>query len=365
MTWYDYGAIPPISDIGTVTCSFNSQGDWAHTIATLTLFNGKLFMSYGDYSCNVPTDSDPAYLVAWDIATGSVVNYGQLNSNSFHDMQVVNGELAITYTDPAIGSYPCVAFMDTSGTITVVDGGIRAWHIYGATYFGGKRYVSGAWLDPVTSGNPNAHAVWRDDGGSIGWMRWDNGNPTFEPNSYLGTQRSTSAAYRVFGLFVLGSTLYASFGGGTLNTAVLKTTTGDLGSWTSTGSGPSRMKRPMVIGSEAFYGAGDPGLAASILAKHNGTSQTTIVSGASVWDHTVGTDGNLYYLDTSMNIKNVSGTNQETAPTNSRSIAYVDGVWYAGTKDSHLWATTPAPKIVVDGSGSFVVDGSGNYVSYT
>jgi hypothetical protein len=65
-----------------------------------------------------------------------------------------------------------------------------------------------------------------------------------------------------------------------------------------------------------------------------------------------------------MNIKNEAGATVETAPANSRSIAYVNGVWYAGTKDTHLHATTPVPKNVVASSGNYVVDSTGNYVTY-
>jgi len=346
MTWYDYGSIDLIDDVSTAT---------GKTISTLTLFNGKLFMGYGDYGANQPPN---CHLLGWDIATGVVVDYGSLNTVAVLDMNVVNGQLAVPYTDASVGSYPNAAFLDTSGNLSVVGNDLLAWHVYGSASFGGKRYISGAWADPNPPNN-NAYGIWRDDGPGVGWMRWSGGNPTFEPNSYLGTQRSTTILYRVHGLFVLGSTLYAGFGNGT----ILKTTTGALGSWTTAAGGVGRMKRPVVIGSEAFYGNNDPPFAGQ-LYKHTGTAQTQLVS--VIYDHTLGTDGNLYYLDTSMNIKNLAGTTVETAPANSRCIAYVNGVWYAGTTASHLWATTPMPSQNRVLAGSNVVkDSSGNQVIHT
>ena len=99
------------------------------------------------------------------------------------------------------------------------------------------------------------------------------------------------------------------------------------------------MKRPMVVGSVAYFGAHDPGAGISNLYSFNGTTRSTVAS--SVWDHTVGTDGNLYYLTSAGDIKNVSGTTVETAPTGARSIAYINGEFWCGTKDGHLWRRYP------------------------
>jgi hypothetical protein len=365
MTWYDYGSIDPIDDVAYTTCTGNTvNGDWGHTISNLTLFQGQLFMGYGDLDCNVPT---AVSLVSWDIATGTVANYGTLASHGNLDMVVCGTQLVIPYTQNNIGTYPNHAYLhDDLTTLEIVNSDIRAAHMFGAALFGGQRYIAGSWH---TSGHDTARGVWREDTSfsPARWVRWydQNGDGipdhSFDPSSYKGT--ISTSPRRTHGLFVIGSKLYASHEGGT----IWETSTGDFGSWSQTISGaPVRMRRPMVVGGSAYYGvsSSDPGRSAGKLSKFNGTTQTAIVTTDIVWDHTVGTDGNVYYLDTSMNIKNEAGATVETAPANSRSIAYVNGVWYAGTKDTHLHATTPVPKNVVASSGNYVVDSTGNYVTY-
>jgi hypothetical protein len=355
MTWYDYGSIDPIDDVGSVTCTGNTNGDWGRSISNLTLFNDRIYLGYGDYTCNNPTGG--CYLLGWDIASGQVVNHGLLNTHAILDNIVAGSQLAVPYTDTAVGEKPAAAFLHTDGTLELLptDGeGPSAAHAYGAVVFGGKRYLSGS---HYLSGHDTCRAVWRDDSGR--WTQWDGGNPLFTPNSYEETV--ASGPFRMYALFVIGSTLYA----GGSNGVIKKTTTGALGSWTNAMTGAvTRPKKGLVIGSTAYYRSEEPGYVTGGLYSFNGSAQTTIV-GSGIWDHTVGTDGNLYYLDSSMNIKNLAGSTVETAPANSRSIAYINGVWYAGTKDSHLHATTPAPKIVVDNSANLVVDSSGNYVTYS
>jgi hypothetical protein len=326
----------------------------------MTLFQGQLFLGYGDYGCNQPASGHS--LLAWDIAKGVIVNYGTLANYANIDMQVVNGQLAVPYAQPSGGTYPNAAFLHSDlATLEVIDGGIRAHHMFGSAYFGGKRYLSGAHFYTIST---NGHGVWRDDGGSIGWMQWDGANPLFLPNSYVGS--SSSSLRRSYALFVLGSYLYVVHSTSDTAGSLWRTTTGNLGSWSqyiASTSSLAKPHRPFVVGSDVYYLNTNPGWQTSTLYKFDGTSISSFAT--TIWAHTVGSDGNLYYLDSSMNIKNAAGSTVETAPSNSRSIAYVDGVWYAGTSGSHLHATTPVPQTVVTSTGNVVVDSSGNIVTYS
>jgi hypothetical protein len=95
-----------------------------------------------------------------------------------------------------------------------------------------------------------------------------------------------------------------------------------------------------VVGGEAWFGNVDPGGGTSALQKFNGTTRTTVVS-SGVWDHCLGDDGVLYYLNSAGQIKNAAGTTLVTAPANARSIARFGGFWYIGTSDSHLFRMGP------------------------
>jgi hypothetical protein len=331
--WTDLGAIPQIANLPPKTdCLTGAFPDRYHTVTGLTLYQGKLFMGYGDPGCNHPTN---VRLIAWDIATGTVVDYGTLNSNSNHRMEVVGDKLAIPFDDLSSGTWPCTAFLHSNGTLEVVNGNMRCIHTYGAELFNGKRYVSGA--HGGVGGCTNAYGIWREDTefNPPRWVQYSGSTPLFTPNSYFGT--CSGSIRRVYGLFQLNGTLY----GGLFPTGgSVKSTTGALGSWTT---GPSLIntsqaigpQRPMLWNGSIYYTglepAGDPGP----FYRFNGTSYTVVSTG--VWEHTIGDDGMLYYLTSSGAIKNGNGTTVATAPAGARSLAYVGGHFDVGTSDSHLW----------------------------
>jgi hypothetical protein len=254
------------------------------------------------------------------VTTQQAVSYGTLGTHAVLSMKVVGTQLAIPYSDPNGGSFPCAAFLNTDGTLEVVDGGIRCEHLFGSEFFNSKRYLSGAH-------SCAARAVWRDDSGA--WA-----DPSLNPNSYFGG--CVGGFARAYALFAYNGALYVSVDAG----PILKSTTGALGSWSQVATGPGTMREPVPYNGFIYYGSvpsnAGAGFATGGLFRFNGTSQTTIVS-SGIWDHTIGSDGELYYLNSAGQIKNAAGTTVETAPANARSIAYVGGVWYVGTNGGHLW----------------------------
>jgi hypothetical protein len=317
--WTDMGTVPVIAALPDKTCTDNTTNpDWTHTISTLTYYDGQLFPGYGDYYCNAPSFID---IIGIDPATGQQTTYATITANANLDMRVVGTQLCVPYSDLSLGTNPAFAFLNADGSVELLNGAARpqAWHGFGCDLFNGKRYVSGS---HYRSSTLDGWAIWRDDSGT--WIV--NG----EPNSYYVTNE-LHQDHRVYGLFVLGDTIYAGRAG-----TIMQSTTGALGSWSTASAGPTRMKRPMVIGGNAYYGSFDPGFQTGALYRFNGTNQTTLVS-SGVWDHTVGTDGNLYYLTSTGAIKNEAGTTVATAPANARSIAFINGAFWVGTSEGRLW----------------------------
>jgi hypothetical protein len=311
--WVDHGAIEPIASVKYVTCQYNSgNGDWAHSISNLTRFGGRLFLGYGDYSCNVPSQ---CHLLAWDDAQG-VVDYGVVNAVALLTMKDIGGMLAVPHTDLSVGTYPSATFLHEDGTIETLGGGYtpRPWHVYGSAMFNGQRYLSGSSF--VTS-STDQQAVWRDDAG-----KWINPTPEgYIPNSYAGPSG------RVYGLVVYNGALYHGGNGGIKKSVDGKT-------WTQVASGT--MIRPEVAEGAVYHTSTDAGYSTGTLLKFDGSRVSVVASG--VWNHTVGDDGRLYYLTSDMSIKNSAGTTLAVAPPKSRSIARMNGKWYAGTSDSHLFS---------------------------
>lgn len=301
-SWTDLGVVDQIAAATTA---------WGRTISNLTQYGGFLFLGHGDYTDNTP---NPCHLMAY--GGGAYIDYGEVNTVALLDTRVVGDQLAIPFTDPAIGSYPTASFLHADGTLETLGAGFtpRAWHVFGSALFNGKRYLSGS---HVVSSTTDARAIWRED--STGWIEGD-----FLPNSYLGS------GGRVYALFVLGSTLYANPSG-----SIIKTTDGE--NWTNVGSGPNRMRKPTVVGGDCYYLTGDAGYSTglSTLYRFSGSSPASVMT--NVYDITVGDDGALYALRGDGRITDLNGATVATAPAGSRSIARMGGSWYAGTTDAHLW----------------------------
>ena len=304
--WVDHGPIEPIASVSTA---------WGKTISWLTPYQGRIFLGHGDYTMNVP---NPTHLLAWDDSEG-VIDYGALNTVALLNMNVIGDQLAIPYTDPAVGSYPTTSFLKPDGSIETLGAGYtpRAFHVYGSAIFNGQRYLSGS---HIASSTQDGYAVWRDDNGQ--WVNTD-----FTPNSFYQTD-DQHVAKRIYGIAVLNSTLYS----GASNGVIRRTTDGRTWS-TVTTSG--RMLRPLVAHGKIYFHGVDAGYSTANLYAFDGSRASTAFS--SVWSHTVGEDGNLYVLLSDRRIVNASGATVETAPANACSLARANGKWYIGTSDSRLY----------------------------
>jgi len=300
-SWTDVGEIPQIATATTT---------WGKTISNLTVFNGKVFLGHGDYTQNTP---NPCHLLAFSPSSG-LVDYGTVNSVALLDMNVIGDQLAVPFTDLAVGTYPSMGFLHKDDTLEIIGGGAtpRPWHLYGSALFNGQRYISGSDFETATT---DARGVWRDDNGT-----WVDSN--FDPNSYY-----TGAAGRVYGLFVYNNTLYASLSG-----SFVKSTDGE--NWTSAGSGPGRIRKPLPFNGIIYYTTTDAGAGSGALYSFNGTPR---LIKSPIWDFTVGDDGSMYILGTDGKILDGTLSFVVDAPANARSIAVMGGSMYVGTTDSHLF----------------------------
>jgi hypothetical protein len=332
--WVDLGVVSQIAAIGTA---------WGKTVSALTPFQGRIFLGYGDYNANVPSVTK---LIGWSVSAQSFAEYADIPSHAILDNKVIGNQLSVAYTDNndlTGGQSHTFDNADMSLEVLTWAPAEQPIHTYASELFLGKRYLGGSEYVPHLQPDgikPDQVAIWREDVGDPDGFPWHDvvvhgAHNDLYPSSYYNPLVNTNTPNRCNGLFVIGSTLYAginTFADGGVK--IIKTTDGH--NWTFVTTGVTRMKKPVVVGGEAWFGNVDPGGGTSALQKFNGTTRTTVVS-SGVWDHCLGDDGVLYYLNSAGQIKNAAGTTLVTAPANVRSIARFGGFWYIGTSDSHLW----------------------------
>jgi hypothetical protein len=310
--WVDLGEQTTIDAVST------AEG---RIIASLTEWNGRIYLGYGDYQNNQPSAVN---ILSWNTATGAYASsLGTLGTNAAYDWRVIDDELWMVANDMASGTHQHYGVIDASHGYTDVNPGSQTngHHLFDAIYFSGAPFVCGAgYID----GSCSTGSVWRYGGSS--WSQVDTITP--------GTCNSTG--YRTYGLFVIGSTLYAKPWAGTIRT------TTDGTSW-SNGSGMSSSQciHPVSVDGGVVYRTGH-GPFTSALKYYNGSSETTLES-SGVISHEKGPDDLLYYLKgTSIYVSDDDDGDSYTellddAPTGASSLCVTADAIYVGTDDSHLW----------------------------
>lgn len=342
--WTDLGqaiteSLPPDGSGQRNCLNASSTPNWWRTVATLIPYNGQIFIGYGDYGCNWP---DRVRLIAWN--GSSFVSYGTINTVSSIDMRVTeDGLLVVPYTDLSVGTYPSASYVFPDGSMQILDAGFtpRPIHVFGSAYFNGWRCLSGSQYVPHNNAE-DTQAVWceRPISQTDTRISWNDFIPhedhtDWVANTYTGPVDPVGAHVldRVYGLWVQNGYLYAGLSGQG-GSRIMRTADGER--WLDVTSGPSRMKRPLMDSAgNVWFGNSDSGGITSSLSRFNGSTRTIVVS-SGVWDHTIGDDGQLYYLTSTGDIKNAAGQIVDKAPPSARSLAYVGGFFYVGTNDGHL-----------------------------
>jgi hypothetical protein len=316
--WVDLGAVSQIAAVSTAV---------GRVINCIEPFGGRMFLGYGDYGANQPSTCQ---LMSYVPGSG-YVDHGEADTHATFGLRNLGTQLACPFIDPNdiqndSTPYDDCVFVHSDFSVETIWGASNQVQPNGVHYmdtaiFGGERYICGA---SYPSGGGDQQAIWRET--ASGWVFDFQGDIT----AFLD---------RVYGIFVLNNNLYAAMsndqGTGGNGNRILRRV--GANNWTHVTTGPNVMKRVRVAGSEAWFCTGTPGVATSGLWKFNGSVRTNVVS-SGVWDHTVGDDGALYYLNSAGQIKNAAGTTVvATTPANARSLARFGGFWYIGTSDSHLW----------------------------
>lgn len=312
--WADLGVVPTIASVSTAD---------GRKIHTLREWQGRIYMGYGDSNFNQPTAINA---IAWDTVSQSYVTLsgGTLNANSNYSLRVVNNELWMVSNDAASGTHMEYAVVDASHALTIVNSGgsINGYHLFDSLYFGGNPYLCGAAWQSISCSDG---AIWRQSGGV--WTKVLNVVPS----------TCNGLGYRIYGLFAIGSTIYAGVFGQSLRSSTDGTT------WTSTGiSFTNRPEKAMnVSGGVIFksdYNSTNP---TTSLRRFNGTADTSVIA-SGVQDVCLDPSGIPYVLiGTEIRTGNATGTTFTTTlsdvPANAQSLCVTATHYYIGTSDSHVW----------------------------
>jgi hypothetical protein len=328
--WYDLGQHSTVAGVST------SAG---RKIGALAEWNGRIYLGYGDYGGNSPS---AVSILSWDETNGGyATSLGSLNSHANLDMRVVDDELWMIGNDPNSGSAAKYGSITSAHAYTEnTPSGLAVFHMFDAISFNSAPFLCGS---KQVSGSCSNGLVWRYNGSS-----WDE-------EVVVGSCDTTD--YRVYGLFTIGSTLYAK----PVNRAGTPAATSNIdirystdGTTWSTGSGMSTHVciHPISVDGGAVYKASSTtsdahyGGTATALKRYDGSSETTIES-SGVVSHCKGPDDLLYYLKgTSIYVSDDDDGDSYTevyddAPSNGTALCVTADAIYVGTSDSHLHRMYP------------------------
>lgn len=316
--WVDLGQNSTIAAVSTAD---------GRKIAALTEWQGRIYLGYGDYDQNQP---NAVSVLSWNTATGAyATSLGTFSSNVIDIGRVIDDELWFPSIDMSSGTHGHYAVVTGSHAYTQVTPGssISAWHLFDCIYFNGQPMIAGSSYE---SGGACDHgAVWRYNGSA--WSKVVDITPA--------TCGVFSPGFRIYGMFTIGSTLYAK----PYSSSAVRYTT-DGSSW-STGSGLSTsiLWRAVEVNGGAVYRTDEfPPANPTALKHYDGSTETTLVA-SGVVDHCLGPDDLLYYLTgTSIYVSDDDAGDSFTellddAPADASSLCVTADAIYVGTEDSHLW----------------------------
>lgn len=344
MTWTDLGQIAAANAQSTSTGKIVSE---------LCPYGGKVYAGYGDYDAN----TGPIDVVSVDGVTGSYATaYASFDTEATWAMRVVDGKLWLPAIDPTSGTDPEALVFDGTSWVRCWGATVATDHQYDIVKFGSDIYLAGAKYISPSDSDAIVSKLTSAPGGSFGGV-------TTWSNTYINTGK-----FRCLALFVLGSTLYAvvEFG--------VSYSTTDGSSWSATGidvlpSGQDCVK-PLVMSGKAYYRGDFTARAVTYnLFAFDGSTVTTVRSG-DAYDHCL-VDDVLHVLVSDGTIRSTpDGTNWTTVradvPSGARSLAHLDGRFYVGTTDSHVWRTGSEVIVeqpVVTAGGDQITNAGGDRVT--
>lgn len=322
-TWYDLGQLSDVAACSTAQ---------ARQIASLTLFNGRIYVSYGDYGGNQPSG---VHVISFD-DTNWFDDLGTFGTFADFHPRTVGSELWFP-ANQATGSQDIAVVSSSHVLSTISDSNVTHFHLFDAIQYGTDQFVCGGhYVDASTS----YARVWRRSSGT-----W----------SAVETISSavTTVGFRYYGLFELGGDLYAV----PFHANMRKTSNGTSWSSVSSTTFGYRPARFMNVSGGVIWreSATDNswGHTRQIggtlpLVRWTGTGSTSTVESNSI-DHCLDEGGVPWVLrDVSGTLEiaygNASATSwtQESdegdgVPANASALCVTDDAFFIGTEDSHLW----------------------------
>lgn len=321
---------PTAELLGTYPPASGQPTDWGRRIQDLMVFDGIVFIGYGDWNAN----TGPVVAGGWDISAADFVTEATLDTENNWMHRIVAGRLIIPFIDPRAETADLAVRSAGSPDWTMLPigpSGAGSIHAFDVTTFDGTDlWVAGSRRDSTVG------AVWRSASGLGGdWVEV----LTLVPP---GTWYSRYVLLVVYEgrLYTLGR-----HSDGTAATNV-PAQAWDGTSWTEAADfnfdgATSRFGfRPLLFDGTVVRRATWPYLFEGVpLLTYDGTSMT--VGSELVLHHTVDAAGRLWWIDdTSAVWRRSPGGAAELVfdgPTGSSALAVHGSDVYVGTASSELW----------------------------
>lgn len=319
---------PTWEDLGENTIISASGDTEAMRISSLEVYNGRVYLAYGDYDTNKPDGGSK--LLYWDIGTEAYVDSGVTLPGYGMDLALIDDELWVLTNDEAVGTHLSYTTIEPDFTTTIRNFGsqIMGYHIFDAYFFNGKPFLCGAHYG---SGGDSDGAVWRYDA----------------PNWVLAVSNTTihaTTGYRIYTLLEADGYLWAK------SHAATTYRSSDGETWAAFGiaiSAQASKGISLASGCALYRTAHWPPSGGNAVFRLK-DSQTLLVfaqtlNGKFSRDLYKASDGTPYILDDGGNIwkGNADGalfTRIVTGgPSTASSLCLDDDYYYVGTYDSHLW----------------------------
>jgi hypothetical protein len=328
--WVDLGQQSTINGVST------SDG---RIIQTLKEWNGRIYLGYGDYDANQPSEVE---VLSWNTGTGAyATSLGQFYSHCNASLREVDGELWMPAIDVPSTTHGYYGVVDASHGYTEVNAStaVTQIHLYDAIAFDGKVFLCGAAPTGTAYTDASDAKVWySSDGGST----WNVGLTV--------AATANGVAYRFYGMFVLGSTIYAAGGETATPTLEMRSSATGTSSWSSPGHtmGWAAFRQFINVTGAVLYvlgGSGNAYTTQNNVYRYTGSANASY-AGFQAYDLCLGADGLPYVLRDVSSVRklyvgNAAGTSWSdtgitSIPSNAVSVCVTADAVYVGTTDSHV-----------------------------
>jgi hypothetical protein len=309
--WSDQGHW---TEAGSLPSAALQPTEWGRTIQTIAVYNGRLYLGYGDYGAN----TGPITITSYDPVAGTFSNEWTSMTECIDTYRVISGRLYAPAIDPRGEPPQAAGYAVGTPERQWRDDPVFMEHAYDmATLTGDDLWLVGSY------GDFHSVALRSLDGGAS-WKK------------ELDLFRDGDRMSRFYFVCVLDGILYVQSSSDTNSTSYDGKQWGPGPRLVHNGRHPVNFAGKIVIqqGSVPYLQGGGP------LMVFDGEHEATLLPlETAVWDFCVDSRV-LYALQTNMLVKATADlenwTTVAAAPANARSLAVAEGQLYVGTSDSRL-----------------------------